>query len=172
MLCAPDRLKAGLDGMIERERDSARGDPDQEAKAWSEQVAEADRLRSGYQELAAKGLMTHEELGEKLAQVGESRKVAEHELRVIRERREHVEELERDRDALLTSYAGTVPEALDGLAPEERRRVFSMLRLKVVAGADGSREVTGVLGVDLGVCVSGSTSTSLGSCTPPTPPSR
>jgi Glutathione S-transferase, C-terminal domain len=36
-----------------------------------------------------------------------------------------------------------VPEALDGLTPEERHRVYKMMRLKVTIYADGLAEVTG-----------------------------
>ncbi len=103
MLCAPDQLEAGLDRMIERERDNSSGDSDREAKVWLEKLAEADRMRSGYQELAAKGLMSHEELGERLGQLGETRKTAERELEAVRERQERVEKLERDKDILLES---------------------------------------------------------------------
>ncbi len=42
-------------------------------------------------------------------------------------------------------YAELVPEALDGLSPEECHRVYKMLRLKVVTNLDGALEVTGVL---------------------------
>ena len=43
-------------------------------------VAEAKRMRGGYQELAAKGLMTLEELGEKLAELEATKRMAEREL--------------------------------------------------------------------------------------------
>ena len=36
-----------------------------------------------------------------------------------------------------------VPEALDRLTPEERHRVYKMLRLRVTMYADGLAEVTG-----------------------------
>ena len=55
-------------------------------------------------------------------------------------------DLERDKDVLLDHYAGLLPEALDGLAPEERHRVYKMLRLTVVARPDGTLEVNGILG--------------------------
>jgi len=46
-----------------------------------------------------------------------------------------VEALERDRDALLESYAGMVPKGLEAFGPEERRRVYKLLRLNVFADA-------------------------------------
>ena len=62
-------LRVGLEEMIELERKGLRGDPDEQAKMWLSRIAEAERMRGGYQELAAKGLMTPEELGQKLAEL-------------------------------------------------------------------------------------------------------
>ena len=56
-----------------------------------------------------------------------------------------MEELERDKNALLESYAGMAPEALDILTPEERHRVYRMLRLRVMAHVDGTLELSGAL---------------------------
>ena len=39
--------------------------------------------------------------------------------------------MEQERDALLESYAGAVWEALENLSPEERHRVYKLLRLDV-----------------------------------------
>jgi len=39
-----------------------------------------------------------------------------------------------------------VPEALDSLAPEERHHLYKPLRLRLIAGPDGSVEVNGALG--------------------------
>jgi hypothetical protein len=61
-----------------------------------------------------------------------------------------LEELERDRDTLLESYAAMMPEALDSLAPGERRQVYMMLRPKVEASRDVSIDVRGILSDSLG----------------------
>ena len=47
---------------------------------------------------------------------------------------ENIKELERDKDAVMESYVGLVPEKLDDLAPEERHQVYKMLRLQVMVG--------------------------------------
>ncbi len=91
--------------MIEQEREGLYGDPEQEAKVCTEKLAEVDRMRGGYQDLAAKGLMTFEELGEKLQGLEETRKTAERELGVLRSLRERIEGLERDKEVLVESYA-------------------------------------------------------------------
>jgi hypothetical protein len=145
LLKDPEKLRAGLDALLEKEQKGAHDDLDKEARSWLDQLAEADRIRSGYQGLAAKGLMTFEELGERLGQLEEARKAARKELEALENRQERVEALERDRDALLSSYAGSVPETLDTLTPEERHRIYKMLRLKVATKPDGGLEINGDL---------------------------
>jgi site-specific DNA recombinase len=149
LLTDPARLRAGLDEMMERERSGSRGDADREAKAWLERLAEADRMRAGYQELAAKGLMTIEELSARLDELETTRRTASDELEAIRRRAERLEGLEQDRDTLMEFYAGAVPEDLERLKPEERRRVYRMLKLEVLSRPDGTLEVLGILGESL-----------------------
>ena len=60
-------------------------------------------------------------------------------------RKERLEHLERDRDALTERYAGVVPESLDALAPKKRHQLYKMLRLQVVALPDESLEVSGAI---------------------------
>ena len=146
LLKDPRRLEAGLEEMIEQERVGLRGDPEQEAKTWLEKLSEVDQERRGYLRFAAKGVLTDEELDEALAELEETRETAERELRTITARRETLEKLERDKEALLEHYASMTPAALDALEPEERHQVYKMLRLTVEVCADGSLEVSGVLG--------------------------
>jgi hypothetical protein len=54
----PEQLRADLEEMIKRERGNMRGDPDKEAETWLRKLAETDRKRSGFQDLAAEGLIT------------------------------------------------------------------------------------------------------------------
>jgi hypothetical protein len=112
---------------------------------WLEKLAEAEGMRSGFQDLAAKGLMTHEELGTKLERLEETHALAERELETLRRKKERVERLEQDKETLLESYAKMAPEALECLSAEEHHRLYRMLRLRVVANPDRSLEVTGAL---------------------------
>jgi hypothetical protein len=109
---------------------------------WSK-IAEVDCKRSGFQDMAAEGLITFDELREKLAILEETREVAERELEAAGRRRDHVEQLERDKDALLKHYAHITPKIVDEAAPEARRRVYEMLRLRMVAQPDGGIEANG-----------------------------
>ncbi len=46
----PERLRAGLEEMIEQEKAGSRGDPGREIAIWLEKAAGADRKRSGFQD--------------------------------------------------------------------------------------------------------------------------
>ena len=148
----PEHLRADLKRMIELEREGVRGDPEGEAKAWLDKLAETNRERRGYQRLAAKGCMTDKELNEDLVELEETRATVKRELETLEGRRELIERLEREKNALLENYATLAPEALESLEPEQLHRVYRMLRLRVFAGAGGGIEVNGVLGGTLPVC--------------------
>src|SRR5215216_3363690 len=148
LILEPGRLRRGLEAMIEEEERGSRGDPDREAKLWHEKLQEAERMRSGYQDLAARGLLTYEELGEKLAALEETRSVARRELESLKDRSERLENLKRDRDAVLEAYANVTVEALEGLSPEERNKLYKTLKLRVVIHDDGTPEVSGVFSTD------------------------
>jgi hypothetical protein len=109
LLLEPGRLRRGLEAMIEEEERANRGGPEREAKLWHDKLQEAERMRSGYQDLAAKGLLTYEELGEKLAALEETRATARRELEALKGRRERLEDLKRDRDAPLIGGSLYVP---------------------------------------------------------------
>jgi hypothetical protein len=129
-----------------------RGDPDREAKAWIDKLTEAENERRGYLRLAAKGLMRDEELDRALAELEETRTVAERELEAIENRRERIQQLEHDKDALLASLEGAVPEALDSLPSDSRNQLYRMLNLKVEAFPDEPLKLFGVFVGDVGVC--------------------
>ena len=143
LLKNPERVRAGLDRLIAQEEQTAlRGNPEREVQVWME-IIEADQMRSGYQDLAANGLMTYEELGEKLRQLDEARKTAERKLVELKERQERIQMLKMDKAELIKSFKNAVAEVLGNLPPEERHRIYKMLRLKVVVGADESIKISG-----------------------------
>ena len=138
-----DQLRADLDRMIELERSVVRGNPVREAKHWLEKLSGADEERRGFLRLAAQGRMTDRELDEELAALEGTRQAANRELAALQNRKERIEALERDRDAVLEDYAGRTPEALEALTSEERHRLYKMLRLSVKIHPDGSAEIAG-----------------------------
>ena len=70
----------------------------------------------------------------------------------LERRRERIEQLKRDKEAILESYAGAAPEELNALLLEERHRVYKMLKLRVGIHPDNRIEVSGALGSDIGIC--------------------
>ena len=145
LLKDPERIRAGMDALIEREREAGSRDTGQEATVYASKLEECDRLRSAYQDQQALGFMSLEELGSKLKGLEETRKLAQAELAALEMREKHARELKKDRDALLESWAGAVPKALDGLTGQERNKVYRMLHLEVTPTTEGFR-VTGALG--------------------------
>jgi hypothetical protein len=141
ILLDPAELCSDLDRAIELEREGRRGDPEAEAKHWLDKLAEAEEERRGFLRLAAKGLIADEELDEELAQLEETRTVAKNELGTLRFHRERIEEMERDRDAVLEHYTALAPEALDTLTSEERHQLYNMLRLKVFVEKSGDLKI-------------------------------
>jgi len=145
LLKDPARLREGLNEMIEAERAGMRGDPEAEAVAWLGRIAALDSKRSRYQDMAAEGHITFEELGAKLRELEADRATAERELEELNLRRSRLEDLERDKETLLEDYASMVPERLDELTGEERHQVYRMLRLQVHVSPEGDLDVRGVL---------------------------
>lgn len=137
LLRNPEAIRRGMERLIEQERTDRTGDPEHEAEVWAGKVAECDRRRSAYQNQQAAGMMTLEELDSKLKELDNSRRTAERELAALTDHRRRVDELEKDRDALLESMAGMVPEALDNLTGAEKNRIHQMLRLEVTPTAEG-----------------------------------
>ena len=152
LLKDPEQLRADLDKMIELERYSLRGDPDKEQKVWLDKLAEADRKRVRYQEMAATDLITFDELRASLAELDNTRTIAERELETLRTHRERISGLEADRNALLDSLVGVAPDALESLTPEERHHVYKMLKLRVIAGSDEALEISGAFGDGFAMC--------------------
>jgi site-specific DNA recombinase len=144
LLRDPERIRAGLDRLIEEERVEAGRDPERDAEFWSRKITEADVERRGYHRLAVKGHMTDEELFAALSELDEIRETSERELEAARARGEALERLEHDRDTLLESYAGMIRETLEDLVPEERHRIYKLLRLSVRFRPDWPLEITGV----------------------------
>ena len=120
--------------------------------------------------MAAEGLITFDELRSKLAEAERTRERVQAELEALNRRRENIEELERDRDAVMESYAGMVPEELDNLASEERHQIYKILRLRVTVGPDTHPEVSGAFGGDLDFCDSESSSPRRGAPIPTSSP--
>jgi hypothetical protein len=107
--------------------------------------------------MAADGLISFDELRTRLAELDDACKTTERELESLRRRRDRIAELEHD-GIIMEQYAELIPAELESLAPEERHRVYRLLRLQVVPGQDGNVEMTGVIGATNSICRSQTTS--------------
>ena len=143
ILTDPEKLRTGLDEMIERERAQMLGDPVKEAAALGKRLGEIKSRRSRYQEMAATGLIDFDELRERLAAIEDERRDTERTLEASRHRTEHLERLEQNRRVLLEEYAGAMPERLADLPPEKRHRVYRMMRLRANLAPSGDLEISG-----------------------------
>ena len=141
----PERLRYGLQKMLEKEQETSAVDHGEEARVWQEKLSEIGRKRANFQELAAEGFMTKEELRSKLDTLELAREAAERELRLSRERSERLSALEQDAEHRLEAYEKWCVEALADLSPEERREVYQLLDLTVEAHPDGRLEAAWAL---------------------------
>jgi hypothetical protein len=160
ILSDPERLRDDLDAMIEMKRRVSRNDPTEEMNHWLRVLADADEKRAKYQRAYAADVMNLADLKARQAELDQEYQIAERGLASLRLREREIADLERDRDALLESYAGASEDALDALTPEQRHNLYKSLRIGVLAHADGSTEI--VLGNLLSyedVCPTGVTST-------------
>jgi hypothetical protein len=128
------------------------GDPEKEARVFANRIAEVDRMRAAYQDLAADGLMEREELRVKLGFLSRQR-AAEEGLEALEERRSKIRELHLSCEKILARYREVVPEALEEADGKQRRGVYNTLGvtvwvanaqedpIKIVFGALGGEEV-------------------------------
>jgi site-specific DNA recombinase len=158
MMQDPEQLREDLERLVEQERKGQRGNPEREAKAWLDKLDEVNRKRSGFQDMAAEGLITLDELRTKLAGLEETHKTAERELEVLRSHREKLEALEQDKEAVLETYAQMAPEALESLTSEERHQFYRILRVRVEVQPGGRTEVSGAFSHSRGICALGTSS--------------
>jgi site-specific DNA recombinase len=145
ILAEPERLKRGLQKMLAREKEVSAVDHEGEMHIWQEKLSEVRRKRTNFQELAAEGLMTKEELRSKLDTLELAREAAECELRLAHERSERLATLERDAEHLLKAYEKRCIKALADLSSEKRREIYKLLDLAVEAHPDGRLEATWAL---------------------------
>ncbi|HZB82336.1 MAG TPA: hypothetical protein VE288_05750 [Rubrobacteraceae bacterium] len=137
LLQDPEKIRTGMNALIEQERSADSRNVGKELVVWAKKVEECDHLRSAYQNQQAAGLMTLEELGANLTELDNMCKTAEQELVTLKNRRERIEELEKDRDILLKSMADRVPRALYDLTDEEKHKLYQMLRIEAAPCEEG-----------------------------------
>jgi hypothetical protein len=99
-------------------------------------ISKIERKEERLLDLHLEGDISTEQFREKSAVLQEAKEAAKANLKAARSRRARYESFERDKEALLKYHARLVPEDLDGLTPEQRRTLYRMMRLTVLATPD------------------------------------
>ena len=146
MLFRSERLRSGLDEMLNREKALSSRAPGEDEEQWIKKLSEREVQEERLLDLYLEGKLESDRYESRVMQLKRSRTTVQEELEHIRNRTTRIERLEQDRDALLNHYSRIAVEHLDKLEPEERNRIYKMLDLKVLAHGDGNLEVKWALG--------------------------
>jgi len=137
LLKDPEKLAAGMDRLIEQEAAGRPDSAEREAEILSSKLDECARLRRAYQDQQAAGLMTLDELAEKLEELEHAGTLAQTELANLSERRRRVEELRHDKETLLAFRSEAVVQGLEEMTPEQKSEVYRLLKLEVTPTPEG-----------------------------------
>jgi site-specific DNA recombinase len=128
----PERLRRGMDEMLDREMASSSRAPGEDDEGWLNKLSALAVQEERLLDLYLEGKLESDRYESRVSQLKRSRKTAVEELEHIRNRTTSLERLEQDRDALLSHYSQITVEHLDNLESEKRNRVYKMLDLKVL----------------------------------------
>jgi hypothetical protein len=133
ILTNPHRLTRGLEKMLEDKRQPSAGEDE---ASWLNRIAEIDLKQERLLDLHLNGDITTEQFRSKSEELKEARVAAEGQLEAARSHRSRLKDMERSKETLISHYASFVPSSLQELTPEERRRVYRMMHLRVLAHRD------------------------------------
>jgi hypothetical protein len=108
-----------------------------------------ERRRGAFQDMAAEGLITIDELRGKLKSLDEIREGAEREVEKLHGIREHLEFMERERDFILGKLVEVGPQARAAMTPD-RAEQYRGMNLRVMVDEEGHFEIVGGVFVDSG----------------------
>lgn len=144
LLADPDRLVAHVEEKIAGLRARLTQEAlDGEVKQVSSRIEKIDRMKKLYRRQAAEELMTFEDLGIALSELEQERVNLNVRLEEIRDREEHLEELEREKSTLMKIVADRISAGLEGLTPKQRQDIYRRLGLTVSVKPGGEVELDG-----------------------------
>jgi hypothetical protein len=111
VLKGPERLRQGLERMIERERGEQ--DPAQETVRLIRLLDETEAKRARFQHLYAEGVIEMEDLRARLSELDAIYSEAQRRRDDLEARRKHLKELEHNKEELVASYAILARESLE-----------------------------------------------------------
>jgi uncharacterized membrane protein YcjF (UPF0283 family) len=104
--------------------------------SWLRRISEVNGKQERLLNLHLDGDITAAQFRAKSAELREARLAAESQLEVARSRLARLEDLKRSKDELVSLYSSLVPSPLQGLTSEDRRQVYKMMSLRVLAHSD------------------------------------
>jgi hypothetical protein len=140
VLKSPDRLRRGLERMIERERGEQ--DPAEETVRLTRLLVDIEAKRARFQHLYAEGVIEMEDLRARLSELDATYSEAQQRRDDVEARRKHLKELERDKEELLASYEILARESLEELSSEDRNGLYRRLNLAVRVPRDGEPKLS------------------------------
>jgi len=141
LLQDPERVRKNLDEAIARETATLRN-PGVESATWLKAIEDCKQRRSRYQDLAADGLMTRDELAEKLRTLDATRSAAETKLEDARAGESRLEELRATKRGILGAYAhGILYDGIRYFDGKMRHDIYDALGLRIVVETDGTLTV-------------------------------
>jgi len=143
-LSDPDLMRTGLTELVaseakEQERDRT------ELAYWTEALQNVEMKIDRLLDLYLDGRLDKVRYEEKMESLRAEETNARKEVERLKARRGMVEAAQRNLEALVESYAQTVPVHLDTLTPEERHEVHRMLGLRIRLDNTGVVEIGGVV---------------------------
>jgi hypothetical protein len=107
--------------MLESERQRSAGDDE---TSWLRRLSDIDSKQERLLDLHLEGDITTAQFRAKSAELKEAHATVESQLEAARSRLARLEEIKRDKDALISHYASLMPQGLAELSPEERKRIY------------------------------------------------
>ena len=110
---------------------------------------QSPQYRSRAQDLAIDGLISHDDLRERLTGIRRGKEAAARELEAAKNKKEHIEELKSHRRYLFDRYADGLALNFRYFPPDERHRIYKKTGLTVRVRPDGTLEVEGRFDVNV-----------------------
>jgi site-specific DNA recombinase len=131
LLAEPSIVLSAVDATIHREEEASRGNTSDDHEFWCSQLDKATSKRGRYVEMYAEEIIDREERDQNITLIDSQIKSARNALGKIGNHKNRVEFLKRDREALRRSYERRGLRSLEMLTPEQRRRLYEILRIEI-----------------------------------------
>ena len=118
----PERLRRGIDEMLDREPALTSRSPSNDEEGWLKQLSELEAQEKRLLDLYLEDKLEIGRYESRVSQIKQSRRTIEDELERIKNHAAHIEHLEHDRDATI------VPSLCRIVDTEFRERTFRALR--------------------------------------------